>query len=239
MDCLCWHVLSNCHNLLWKLKLTMLMDQSTYRFYSCQNLIKTYFLNITRILKICLSIVWRCSFLKYILHDQPWMDGRAHFTFCLYLLPLTFFYNSIQKCFHRKLYWIQKKNGSSLFQSNLDGSHIVELRQMNPDICSIEYTSGLIYCLTNQKKLVAFNPTQKVTTIIRSSVSKWTSLTVFQKHIIFTDYSNDVIGRIPIDPSLSRPADDLLRVEHPFNAKILHPDVQKGWCRKHVFFSEI
>lgn len=126
------------------------------------------------------------------------------------------------------MYWIQKKSGSSLFQSNLDGSKIVELRQMNPDVCSIEYTSGVIYCRTHQKKLVAFNPTQKVTTIIRSSVSKWTGLTVFQKHIIFTDYSNDIIKRIPIDSSLTEPAEDLLKVKRPFNAKILHPDVQNG-----------
>lgn len=103
MDCIYWHVLSNCHNLLWKWKLTMLMDQSTYRFYSCQNLIKTYFLDITRILKICLSIVWRCSFLKYILHCQPWMDGRAHFTFCLYLLPLTFFLQFNSKMFSQEI----------------------------------------------------------------------------------------------------------------------------------------
>lgn len=113
-----------------------------------------------------------------------------------------------------------------MFQSNLDGTEIVPLRRMNPDICAIEFTSGLIYCLTNQRKLIEFDPLLKVTKYVRENVSKWMSLTVFHKNIIYTDYSQNKIGMISIDPK--QPDEILINVDHPYHAKVLHPDIQIG-----------
>ena len=99
---------------------------------------------------------------------------------------------------------------------------------MNPDICAVDFRTGLIYCLSNQRSLIAFDPVHRNMTVIRSYVAKWTSLAIFHDTIIFTDYSSDVIGQISTKPTNKDAANDLLKVSHPFGVQIFHPDVQIG-----------
>ena len=101
---------------------------------------------------------------------------------------------------------------------------------MLPTHCTIDFKTNLIYCLDNQESLISFHPVDRKLTTLRTSMPKWISMSVFDEHIIYTDYEKSVVGKFPTDPKKQDKFITLFKEPHPFDVKVFHSDIQAGKC---------
>jgi hypothetical protein len=53
-------------------------------------------------------------------------------------------------------------------------------------------------------------------------------MSIFDDHIMYTDYQISVIGKFPTNPKKEDKPITLTKVPHPFDLKVFHSAVQKG-----------